>query len=121
MDFACQEIDVEQVLSCTFGLSKSGCAVMKQLFAAPHPMTSDALASATGYDLATVQRALKHLSERGVLVRTQHNRPQGGYEYVYEPVKSDAFMGLVDDTFSSWLAQARSEVQSWSTKRGEIN
>ncbi len=117
MDFACQEIDVQQVLSCTFGLSKSGCAVLKQLFASTQPMTSDELASQTGYDLATVQRALKHLSERGVLVRTQHNRPQGGYEYVYEVVDTQTFTALVDKTLTSWLAQARQEVQLWSRLR----
>ncbi len=118
MDFACEEIDVEQVLQCSFGLTKSGCAVM-QLFLTCEDewMSSDYVAEATGYDLATAQRALKHLVERGVLVRSQQNRSGGGYEYVYCVVDPGVFARLVEQTLDAWVADAKKEVRLWVKQR----
>ena len=117
MDFACESIDVEQVLKCSFGLSKSGCAVMHELLESGGWHSSEQVAQATGYDLATAQRNLKHLAERGVLERVQQNRDNGGYEYVYRVVGDEEFRRLVEDTLDEWVSEAKREVSAWVAKR----
>ncbi|MFT4250422.1 MAG: MarR family transcriptional regulator [Candidatus Woesearchaeota archaeon] len=116
MDFACIDIDVKQVLKCTFGLTKAGCAVLAS-FRGDEWLVSEEVASRCGYDLATVQRSLKHLSERGVLIRRQQNRPSGGYEFAYTLVSKKEFSSLVNKTLDSWLLEAKKEVSSWRSKQ----
>lgn len=116
MDFACTTIDVTQLLKCSLGLSKSGCNVVKEFFLA-NRLTSEEIAEKTTYDLATVQRALKHLTERGVLLRNQVNREGGGYEYVYERVDDEAFMKLIEEVLDTWVVQAKEEVNGWLKNR----
>lgn len=120
MDFACKQIDVEQVLQCSFGLTKAGCAVMRLLLARPREwLGSDFVAQETGYDLATAQRSLKHLVERGVLVRRQQNRVGGGYEYVYRVVDEEVFVRLVERTLDEWVLEAKREVDAWVSRHAE--
>ena len=116
MDFACTEIDVQQVLKCTFGLTKAGCAVMSS-FSEGEWLLSEEVASRSGYDLATAQRSLKHLFERGVLLRRQQNRSVGGYEFAYQLVSATEFTRIVHATLDAWLVQAKDEVVSWRKKR----
>lgn len=114
MDFACQEIDVTQVLKCSFALSKAGCSVLKEFLKQPNRVwRSDELAEITGHDLATIQRTLKHLFEREVLIRRQQNREAGGYEYVYELKEEQELITLIKSTLDEWVLQAKQEVSSF--------
>lgn len=114
MDFACEHIDVQQVLKCSFSLTKAGCAVMRAVASSSEWVTSEELATQTGYDLATVQRSLKVLVEQGVLQRRQHNRDVGGYEYIYQFSQKDEFVSLVERTLDEWVAEAKKEVRHWT-------
>ena len=99
------------MLKCSFGLTKAGCSVLKEFLNQPGRVwISDGLAERTGHDLATVQRALKHLFERGVLSRRQQNREAGGYEYVYELKDESELLALIESTLDEWVLQAKREV-----------
>jgi predicted transcriptional regulator len=113
MDFACKTIDVQQILKCSLGLSKAGCSVLRELMSQEDWITSEELAITTGYDLATVQRSLKHLHERNVVKRIQHNREVGGYEYYYLLVDKKAFRNVVTQTMEEWMQEARKELTEW--------
>lgn len=116
MDFACETISAQQVLRCSLGLTKAGCALLHALRAKQDWQTSEELAKKTKYDLATTQRNLKHLYERGAVQRRQENRKQGGYTYYYRIVSEKKLHRLVFDTIDEWLLSAKREVKDWLRK-----
>lgn len=117
MDFACKTISAEQVLRCSLGLTKAGCALLHALRAKKDWLTSEELAKKTRYDLATTQRNLKHLYERGAVERRQENRKQGGYTYYYKIISEEELHNLVFSTIDEWLVNAKKEVKDWLKKK----
>ncbi len=114
MDFACKQIDVEQVLKCALGISKAGCAVLHCLANKKNWATSEQLAQELDYDLATIQRNLKHLHERGILQRIQQNKELGGYEYTYSIVAQKEFLRVLEQTLHAWMQEAKKELEHWT-------
>ena len=113
MDFACETISAEKVLRCSLGLTKAGCATLHYLREANDWLASETIAKRTKYDLATTQRSLKHLYERGAVERRQENRKQGGYTYYYKIVTEQELQKIVFTTIDEWLVVAKKEVKEW--------
>lgn len=117
MDFACKKIDVEQVLKCSLGLTKAGCTIMHYLRKNDDWHTSEEIAKKTGYDLATTQRTLKHLYERGVVHRRQQNRDVGGYEYHYQIVSEQELQTTINAVLDDWVLRVRKGLTTFLEKK----
>lgn len=104
IDFACKSVKIEEVIKCSFGLTKAELGVLN--FLLKHLSTqfsSDDLAEKTKLDLSTIQRTLKKLHERDILLRTQKNMDSGGYFFVYELKNKKHIHDLLMKNIQGWV------------------
>jgi len=66
-----------------------------------------------GLNLTTVQKAVKKLAEKGVIVRHQKNLVAGGYVYVYECVSRAKVRGIVKGIVREWYQKVEGRIDRW--------
>jgi predicted transcriptional regulator len=109
----CIDLSLEDLLSCSFGLSKREVVLLLRLLQAGGWMPISALASRPRKDRSVVQRGLSSLMAKNLAERDQRNRPRGGYEYLYRAkgkreikaamiAKSRAFSAMVSGAVRRW-------------------
>lgn len=83
LNFACQKLTIEQVLKCTFGLNKTEVKLLKVLRCGNELSIKD-LEKRMQKDRSTIQRAVKALADKELIIRKQYNLDTGGYVFVYK-------------------------------------
>ncbi len=113
IDMTCMDLTVEDLLRCAFGLSKREVSVLLRLLDSRRWLTVSRVSALSGRDRSVVQRAILSLMRKGLIERDHHNRPGGGYEFVYrasgkERIKRSilekrrAFYNMVDESLRRW-------------------
>ena len=113
MTFACKEIDLKDLLLCSFSLNKTSHTVLQGMIGEQEPGTPEAIAKHLKLDRTTVQKALKALVARDLVTRRQHNLPSGGYQYLYSVKDKGEIKRRMYDTIHAWTAQVEKEIDSW--------
>ncbi len=83
IDFACKRFELNEVIKCGLALTKSDLIIMYFLIKNRERLSSLEISKRIGLDLSTVQRSLKRLNEKNLVVRSQTNLANGGYVYSY--------------------------------------
>ena len=83
IDFACKKFDLEEVVKCSLGLSKSEFKLLKFLIENDKEFTTEKLSEKLKLDKSTIQRAVKKMHEKGLIRRGQINQSVGGYVFLY--------------------------------------
>jgi predicted transcriptional regulator len=113
LDMTCIDLSVEDLLGCSFGLSRREVGVLLRLLEAESWKPVSGLCRAVARDRSVVQRALHKLAGKGLVEREQHNLEGGGYEYLYRARdkvavkrailgRSRAFSRMVRETVGGW-------------------
>lgn len=84
IDFACKRFELKEVIKCGFGLTKSDFSIMEFLMKNKKTFKSNEISEKIGLDLSTIQRALKNLNDKNLVIRSQNNLAGGGYVYFYK-------------------------------------
>ena len=85
IDFACKKFEMNEVIKCTLGLTKSEYKLMDFFLEKEDKWVSTSkLSNLFELNITTIQRAVKTLYEKDILDRRQDNLEQGGYEYYYK-------------------------------------
>ena len=114
IDFACKKFGVDGVVKCGLGLSRAEFRVMKYfLKKGCLGCTSIFVADELKLNLTTIQKAVKKLSEKGVIVRHQRNLENGGYVYVYECVSREKVRGIVKEIIRKWAREVEKHIDGW--------
>lgn len=113
IDFACKRYSIEEILRCSLSLRRSEFRVFHYLLSARAPLSSQELSKKLSLDVTSVQRSLKSLHEKKVVVRSQRNLPSGGYVYLYSAASRGAIRSKVQSLLSEWQTQVFSELDSW--------
>ncbi len=113
MEFACKQIDLDEVVKCSLGLTRAEYRVFKKYMALKKQVTLATLSQKTGLDRTTVQKASLKLVERGLLSRSQHNRTRGGYEFLYSIVDRTEIRSKVRNIVRSWWEAVDNNLQYW--------
>jgi len=114
IDFACKKMNIQDIVKCSLGLSRSDYSVMQYLakgYRSYH--ATDEIAGKLGLNLSTVQRAVKKLYERNMLLRTQENLDGGGYVFLYRMKNKEAARKVVMTTVNNWAGKVESELCKW--------
>ncbi len=90
----CKTIDVDDLIKCSFDIGKTEMSIMSLLMQ-ENGMTSQEISSRLEKDITTVQKSLKVLSEKGLVVRQQENLGNGGYKFIYSAVPSDRIKSMI--------------------------
>ena len=113
IDFACKKLDIEEVIKCSLALSKSDYNILKFLMKSSSPKSTEEISSKLGLDKSTVQRSVKKLREKDLLLRGQINQSIGGYLFTYRIKEKERIRKIVLDILEGWVDNVRSEIKDW--------
>jgi predicted transcriptional regulator len=117
IDFACKQFKIDQVIKCSLGLTKAEYKIFEYLLKhqAGKISTTD-LSKKTNLDLTTIQKSVKKLYEKGILIRTQKNMDGGGYVFCYQVKDKSEIKQTVLKTINSWVEKVDFEMREWNKK-----
>lgn len=113
IDFACKRFELSEVIKCGLGLTKSDFRVMDFLMKNKKIFKSNDIADRLKLDLSTVQRALKNLNERNIVVRGQVNLSNGGYSYTYSINDKQVIKKIMMNIIGNWTKKVEHELDAW--------
>ena len=114
IDFACKRFDLDDVIKCGLGLTRTEFRILGYfLVSEGKECTTVCMAGKMKLNLTTVQKAVKKLAEKGVIVRHQKNLASGGYVYVYECVSKDKVRGIVKGIIGNWHKKVGERIDGW--------
>ena len=113
IDFACKRFEIKEVIKCGFGLTKSDFNIMDFLMKNKKTFNSNELAEKLDLDLSTVQRSLKNLNEKNIVIRGQNNISSGGYIYIYKINEKKIIREMIMNTINKWVKKAEQELYMW--------
>jgi len=113
VNLSCIDLSVEDLLRCSFGLSKQEVRVLVRLLEEPAWADVVKISSRLHRDRSVVQRGLQSLLRKGLVERDQRNKAGGGYEYLYRAkdkrmmkasilAKSRTFSAMVSEAVRGW-------------------
>ena len=114
IDFACKEFDLDEIIKCSLGITKAEFNLVKLLLSSKKEwFTTQELSKELDLNLSTIQRCVKSLSEKNIIVRRQENLNSGGYLFRYQLKKREELRQRIKDTISRWVARANDELDKW--------
>lgn len=73
----------------------------------------DEIAKDMGLERSTVQKAIKNLVGKNVVLRKQENLDKGGYLFRYLIKDKEVIKNMILDNVDSWHRNVVQEVKSW--------
>jgi predicted transcriptional regulator len=113
VDLSCMDLSIEDMLQCSFGLSKLELSVLLVLLKKKNWTSTSTLAKALRKDRSVVQRGISSLMEKGLAKREQSNKERGGYEFVYQAKDKEAIKKLILGNAQAFCMMVRETVHSW--------
>jgi len=114
IDFACKQFKLNDVVKCALGLSKGDQKVMEFFIKnSDNDYTTEKLAKALRINLTTAQRAVKKLSEKGIIKRKQQNLENGGYLYNYSLQDKRIIREIIITIIKSWVKKVEEGLEKW--------
>ena len=101
------------MLCCAFGLKNSEIDAYFSLIRAPK--TVENIAADINRDRSTVQRVLKKLHEKGLVIRETCHIDRGGYYFTYKAVSTKEVRNQIMTQLDEWYQTTRKFLlSSWS-------
>ena len=113
IDFACKKLDIEEVVKCSLTLSRSDYNILKFLMRKDSPVSTEKISFELGLDKSTVQRSVKKLREKGLLLRGQINQSIGGYLFTYRVKEKERVRKIILEILEGWVDNVRAEIKNW--------
>ena len=113
IDFACKKFDLEEVIKCVLGLSKSEFKLLKFLERYEKKFTTKQLSKRLDLDKSTIQRSIKKLHEKNLVIRSQMNRSSGGYVFLYKLKDKKEIRKFVMKIFNNWINTFKRKIEVW--------
>lgn len=122
IDFACKEFRIEAVIKCGLNLTKADLQVLEHFLQfGENWLKTETIADELNLNLSTVQRSVKKLYEREILIRSQNNMDGGGYFFVYKIRSKKEIHKLIMEIVNSWVKRVDTELQTWADEKNELN
>lgn len=112
IDFACRRISREDLLRCSFSLSRTEYKVLSHLLLLSKPKTVSLIAAEMGLERTTIQKALKVLVEKSLVLRKQSNLDKGGYEFFYFSLPKEEIKKIMYANVGAWQKSVLTEIDS---------
>ena len=114
IDFACKEFDLEDIIKCGLGLTKTEFSIFKYFLnhKGKELITSE-ISKELKLNLTTIQKATKKLHEKGILIRHQKNLNNGGYVYTYEIESKQKIRFVIKKLIKNWSNKVEEEIDKW--------
>jgi predicted transcriptional regulator len=115
IDFACKEFDLDDIIKCSLGMTKTEFKLVKMFLSTDKDwFTTQEVAKELKLDLSTVQRCVKSLNEKEIIIRRQENLESGGYAFRYQLKKREELRQRIKDTIFRWVSRVNDELDKWT-------
>ncbi len=113
IDFACKKFDIDEVVKCGLGLSRTDFRLLKFLVENQDSFTTGDLAKKLGVDKSTIQRSVKKLHGKGLVSRGQINQSVGGYVFTYRVKDREKIREMVWAIIDGWEKNVKKRIVNW--------
>lgn len=113
INFACKMVPIEDIIKCSFALSKTDYLVFKVLMSAKEELNIQKIEKKVGKDRTTIQRSIKNLLAQDLIFRRQINLDTGGFMYYYSIKHKEAIKEKIYENFKNWQKKVLEEVDNW--------
>ncbi len=114
IDFACKTFNIESIIKCSLGLTKSEYKIMNFFIDNPKEyFTSEKLSKKLVFNLTTVQKAVKKLKEKDILIRSQENLNNGGYVFSYKLKSKQNIRIIINKIIGTWSEKVKKRIDHW--------
>jgi predicted transcriptional regulator len=114
IDFACREFDLNDIMKCGLGLTKSEFILFEHFTKNnEREWTTISLSNKLGLNLTTIQKGVKKLNELGIILRHQKNLENGGYIYTYECNSKQKIRKVLKNIIDNWSSKVHQEIDQW--------
>ncbi|MFT4244121.1 MAG: helix-turn-helix domain-containing protein [Candidatus Woesearchaeota archaeon] len=114
VDFACTHISIDNIIKCSFGLTKTELEIFRFIVSHKHTQFStQELSTSLKLDITTIQKAVKKLTTKGVLKKTQKNLEQGGYILFYECTSHEHIKNIIMKNFENFSLRVEESLCNW--------
>lgn len=113
IDMTCIDITIEDLFSCSFGISKAKAVLLVTLMDEKDWTTVASVASRLGKDRSVVQRELASLHGKGLVSREQRNKPSGGFEFLYKAKDRRAIKGAISEKSRAFFGMIKGKLDGW--------
>lgn len=100
--FSCKKISEKELIRCSFNLNKTDYDLLIFMLKSDRMQTVLEIAKAMGLERTTVQKAMKHLVDKGLVKRAQTNLSGGGYVFSYSPNDKEDIKSRMKDITRRW-------------------
>lgn len=113
VSFACKQIDLKDILTCSFNLNKTEYNLLLFLMKQNESLCASTIGEMVGKDRTTIQKAIKHLLDMDLVLKHQVNLDQGGYLFVYRIKDKEYLRSRIQEVVSSWYNSVLNEIKNW--------
>jgi len=114
IDFACKQFKLDEIVKCGLGLTKADYKIMNHLMQNSKEWnTSQEISKKLKLDISTVQRSIKRLFEKDLVLRIQNNLDSGGYVFIYQIKNKKEISSLLMKTIHNWTKKVEDELLKW--------
>jgi len=114
IDFACRRFDLDDIVKCGLGLTRTEFRIMRYFMErGGGECTTSSISKRMNLNLTTVQKAVKKLFEKDIILRHQKNLGNGGYVYSYECNSRIKIRKIIKGIIRNWFDVVERKMDSW--------
>lgn len=113
VDFACKQFEFSELLKCSFGLNKTDYNLMMFLSKNKEYFTIKEIAEKTSLDRTTIQKSIKRLNAKNIVLKHQDNLDKGGYIYSYIIKDKKFIKNMMSKIIQNWVSKVEDEIKRW--------
>jgi predicted transcriptional regulator len=113
IEFACKKFNIKEIIKCSLNLRNSDLEVIEFLMKQEQPSRSSHIKKQLNLDLSTIQRSLKKLTAKNILIRQQINLENGGYTYKYLIKDKSQIRKMISSIIDNWATNVKQELKKW--------
>ncbi len=114
IDFACKRFDVDEIIKCGLGLTKSELTIFYFFVKSQEKdFTSYELSKKLNFNVTTIQKGVKKLADQNIIYRHQTNLSSGGYIFTYSCTPKRNIRIILKGIIKSWSQKVESSIDDW--------
>ncbi|MGM5484829.1 MAG: MarR family transcriptional regulator [Nanobdellota archaeon] len=113
ISFACKQIELKDLVMCSFELNKTDYRLFMFMLGKDQYLTTSEIADLMGLDRSSVQKSIKRLTEKNLVLRKQQNLDKGGYIFSYMIKDKKDIKDQMLSMINNWKSMVEKEINNW--------
>jgi predicted transcriptional regulator len=107
----CKNLTSQELIQCTFNLTKTELKIFLFLLKNKRSVPSTNIAEDLGVDRTTIQKSMKGLLDKDIVLRKQLNLDSGGYVFLYSVKNKDELREQMRKIIKTWAENTEKQLE----------